>query len=149
MEKIIEKRTILGVLLFVLYAGCLIEYNVCPSDTLHDYKYVAYYLDGGQATRELDSVSSYRNELNRAGWKFQCFYYHNGEYESDIDFVTRYKIYNLRSYPNNTAHRRWHLFLSSFLYTAFAVIAAAFLFTFTKWYERYCKKQLNEELWQK
>lgn len=144
MNTIIGKRIILGFLLFILFTACTIEFNICPSGTLHDYKYEAYYLDGGHDIREYDSVSDYRNELHRAGWKFQCFYYVNGEYKSDIDFVTRYRIYDLRSYPNDTSHRRWHLFLSSFLYTAFMIIFAVFIFTFTKWYKRYYKKQQNK-----
>lgn len=114
----------------VLGVACLYKWTFGPSETLHDFKYVAYYRDGGSETHEIDSVSFYRQELLRGGWKFVYCRYVNGQNECFTDYVTRYRLYTIRTYKNETAHYRHYWITARLMLGAFVLNIIVFVCTF-------------------
>ena len=120
----------------VLGVACLYKWTFGPSETLHDFKYVAYYRDGGSETHEIDSVSFHRQELLRGGWKFVYCRYMNGQSECFTDYVTRYHLYTIRTYKNETAHYRRYWLMAWLMLGAFVLNIIVFVCTFV-----HCRRQ--------
>jgi hypothetical protein len=99
---------------------------------LSDYKYVAYYRDGGSEVREIDSVSYYRNELLGGGWKFVCCRYVGGRNECFTDYVTRYRLYTIRTYRNETKHYRNYWLTAWLMLGALILDVIVFACTFVR-----------------
>lgn len=116
----------------VLGTACLYKWTFGPSEMLSDYKYVAYYRDGGGETREIDSVSYYRNELLGGGWKFVYCRYVSGRNECFTDYVTRYHLYIIRTYRNETIHYRNYWLTARLMLGALILDIIVFACTFVR-----------------
>lgn len=116
----------------VLGTACLYKWAFGPSEMLSDYKYVAYYRDGGSETREIDSVSYYRDELLRGGWKFFCCRYVNGQDECFTDYVTRYRLYTIRTYRNETEYYRHYWLTARMMLGSLILDVIVFACTFVR-----------------
>lgn len=134
IRKEIRWMTIL--IFMVLGVACLYKWSFGPSEMLHDFKYVAYYRDGGSETHEIDSISYYRQELLRGGWKFVYCQYVNGQNEYFTDYVTRYHLYTIRTYKNETAHYHHYWLIARLMLGAFVLNIIVFVSTFV-----HCRRQ--------
>ena len=102
------KKTLSILAIVTIVFVSIVAWQEGPDTQLNDYRMEAYYVDGGKEVYDLDSVTYFRAELHRVGYKVTFRKYEDGKNEYHLlGLVTRYRMQPKRPpYKNDTAHFR-------------------------------------------